>query len=98
MARCEEKVKAYEDYSIHTEQTNFDLPSMSLRVRLERLLFAEDDKTKMYIYIASTLWNNLKDCTTTVSDFNSFKKLVKEQLKTLTFLPNCGKNDDFIYF
>ena len=49
-------------------------------------------------YRASTLWNNLKDCTTTVSDFNSFKKLVKEQLKSLTFLPNCGKNDDFIYF
>ena len=42
-------------------------------------------------YRASTLWNNLKDCTTTVSDFNSFKKLVKEQLKSLTFLPNCGK-------
>ena len=49
-------------------------------------------------YRASRLWNNLKDCTTTVSDFNSFKKLVKEQLKSLTFLPNCGKNDDFIYF
>ena len=49
-------------------------------------------------YRPSTLWNNLKDCTTTVSDFNSFKKLVKEQLKSLTFLPNCGKNDDFIYF
>ena len=49
-------------------------------------------------YRASTLWNNLKDCTTTVSDFNSFKKLVKEQLKSLTFLPNCRKNDDFIYF
>ena len=40
-------------------------------------------------YRASTLWNNLKDSTTTVSDFNSFKKLVKEQLKSLTFLPNC---------
>ena len=49
-------------------------------------------------YRASTLWNNLNDCTTTVSDFNSFKKLVKEQLKSLTFLPICGKNDDFIYF
>ena len=49
-------------------------------------------------YRASTLWNNLKDCTTTVSDFNSFKKLVREQLKSLTFLPNCGKNEDFIYF
>ena len=49
-------------------------------------------------YRASTLWNNLKDCTTTVSDFNSFKKLVKEQLKSLTFFPNYGKNDDFIYF
>ena len=32
----------------------------------------------------------------TVNDFNSFKKLVKEQLKSLKFLPNCGKRDDFI--
>ena len=49
-------------------------------------------------YRASTMWNNLNDSTTTVSDINSFKKLVKEKLKFLTFSPNYGKSDDFIYF
>ena len=49
-------------------------------------------------YRVSTLWNNLSNPTTTVSDINSFKKLAKEQLKFLTFPPNYGKSDDFIYF
>ena len=53
---------------------------------------------KSITYRASTLWNNLNDSTMSVGDFNSFKKLVKEQLKSLTFLPNCGKSDDFNYF
>ena len=36
----------------------------------------------------STLWHNLNYSTTTASEFNSFKKLVKEQLKSLTVFPN----------
>ena len=54
---------------------------------------------KSITYRASTLWNNLNDSLTTVSNINTFKKLVKDQLKLLTFSPNqAGKSDDFIYF
>ena len=53
---------------------------------------------KSITYRASTLWNNLNDSTTTVSDINSFKKLVKEQLKFFAFSPNYEKSYDFIYF
>ena len=55
----------------------------------------------LFRYRASTLWNNQKDSIAIASDINLFKKLAKEQLKFLTFLPNYGKrskSDNFIYF